>query len=303
MNHAPSVSIGLPVYNGEKYLEGAIDAILAQTYSDFELVIADNASTDETEQICRRYAARYQRIRYFRNETNIGGFRNNNRVIELAAGKYFMLAGHDDLRAPEQLSRCVEVLEQNAQYILAYSKTIEIDEQGNFLNTEEVDLQVASSRPHERFRDLIRMDHKVEPVYGLIRSYALKRIKFGQFADADRVFVAELGLRGPFYCISEPLFFRRAHPLRSTEVYRSRHARTGWFDPADHVKIVFPYIREFSEYIAAISRAKLDRREKLCCYLRMAGWFKEHWREMADDLSHGAKDILRPWLRRGNHQI
>jgi glycosyltransferase involved in cell wall biosynthesis len=301
INNNPLVSIGLPVYNGEDYLRETIDAILAQTYPAFELIISDNASTDETETICRGYAAEYQCIRYYRNEENIGGFRNNNQVMELALGEYFMLAGHDDLRSPEQLSRCVEILEQNRQFILAYSKTTEIDEHGNILVNDEVDLQVESSNAHERFRDLIRMDHKVEPVYGLIRSHILGRIKFGQFADADRVFVAELGLRGPFYRISEPLFFRRVHPLRSTEVYRSRHARTGWFDPAGHVKVVFPYIREFSEYLAAINRAELDHKEKLRCYAHMRGWFREHWREMADDLRHGVKDILRPWLRWAKH--
>jgi glycosyltransferase involved in cell wall biosynthesis len=85
----PRVSIGLPVFNGEKYLAEALDSILSQTYRDFKLIISDNASTDRTEQICREYAAKDRRIRYYRNEKNIGAPKNFNRVFELSSGKYF----------------------------------------------------------------------------------------------------------------------------------------------------------------------------------------------------------------------
>jgi glycosyltransferase involved in cell wall biosynthesis len=88
----PRLSIGMPVFNGEKYLKEALDSILAQTYSDFELLISDNASTDRTEQICREYAAKDRRIRYYRNEKNIGAPKNFNRVFELSSGKYFRWA-------------------------------------------------------------------------------------------------------------------------------------------------------------------------------------------------------------------
>src|SRR3989337_590294 len=119
----PTVSIGLPVFNGEKYLRQALDSILAQTYQDFELIISDNASTDKTQQICREYVKKDSRIRYYRNKRNLGATRNHNRVFELSCGEYFKWASHDDLLAPEFLSRCVSVLDQDHSIVLCHSKT------------------------------------------------------------------------------------------------------------------------------------------------------------------------------------
>src|SRR3974377_1117825 len=100
----PKVSIGLPVYNGENYLRLAIDSILTQDYTDFELIISDNASADATQEICREYTARDCRIRYYRNKINIGASGNYNRVFELARGGLFKWAAHDDVHLPAFLS-------------------------------------------------------------------------------------------------------------------------------------------------------------------------------------------------------
>ena len=101
----PKVSIGLPVYNGDEFLEKAIESILGQSFTDFELIISDNASTDKTALICQTYAARDARIRYYRNATNIGGANNGNRTFLLAQGQYFRWAAHDDLCAPELIAQ------------------------------------------------------------------------------------------------------------------------------------------------------------------------------------------------------
>ena len=84
MNRIPVISVGMPVYNGEQYLESAIRAVLDQTCEDLELIISDNASTDRTAQICNDFAARDSRVRFSRNPDNIGAARNYNRVFELA---------------------------------------------------------------------------------------------------------------------------------------------------------------------------------------------------------------------------
>ena len=94
---APKVSIGMPVYNGEKYIREALDSLLAQTFTDFELIISDNASTDGTEAICREYAARDPRIRYVRQSENRGPTANFHFVLDEAVGEYFMWAAYDDL--------------------------------------------------------------------------------------------------------------------------------------------------------------------------------------------------------------
>lgn len=85
----PQVSIGMPVYNGEQFLKDALDSILAQTFDNFELIISDNTSTDNTQEICKAYSAKDQRICYYRNEKNLGAAWNFNRVFELARGEYF----------------------------------------------------------------------------------------------------------------------------------------------------------------------------------------------------------------------
>src|SRR4051812_44240337 len=96
--HTPLVSIGLPVYNGEKYIAEAIESLLSQDYTNIEIIISDNASTDNTPQICQQYQHKNPRIRYFRNDTNIGASNNFNRTFELSKGEFFMWAAYDDLR-------------------------------------------------------------------------------------------------------------------------------------------------------------------------------------------------------------
>src|ERR1700757_1973550 len=107
----PKVSIGLPVYNGEKYLVQALNSLINQDFEDFEIIISDNASTDGTADICRTYASTERRIRYYRNESNIGSAPNYRRVFELARGDFFKWCSHDDICLPGLLSRCLQVFE------------------------------------------------------------------------------------------------------------------------------------------------------------------------------------------------
>jgi len=112
MTDRPRLSIGLPVYNGEEYLAESFDALLGQTYEDFELVVSDNASTDGTEAICRKYAAQDSRIRYLRLPRNIGATPNHNHVFAESRGELFKWASHDDLYGRDLLRLCVEALDE-----------------------------------------------------------------------------------------------------------------------------------------------------------------------------------------------
>src|SRR5215471_14790269 len=129
----PLVSVGLFVYNGERFLEETLLSILKQTFTDFELIVSDNASTDRTSEIAKAYAERDDRIRYYRSEKNMGAGWNVRRVYELATGKYFKQAAVDDLLAPDFLRQCIEVLESDPTYVLAHSKIKVIGEGGNFI--------------------------------------------------------------------------------------------------------------------------------------------------------------------------
>ena len=130
MSTAPRLTIGLPVYNGEMYLAESIDALLGQTYKDFELIISDNASTDGTAGICQRYAEQDSRVRYIRQPTNIGLAPNHNAVVEQARGELFKWAASDDLYARELVERCVDALDQRPDVVLAHSWSARIDGSG-----------------------------------------------------------------------------------------------------------------------------------------------------------------------------
>src|SRR5262245_47700567 len=103
----PKLSICLPVYNGRRFLAAAVESILSQSFSDFELIIVDNASSDTTEEIARRFAAQDVRVRYFRNEKNLGAAPNFNRAFELARAPLVRWASHDDLWTPDAMKLCV----------------------------------------------------------------------------------------------------------------------------------------------------------------------------------------------------
>src|SRR4030095_8569169 len=192
----PSVSVGVPVYNGERYLPEALDAVLGQTYEDLELIICDNASTDQTGSICRDYAARDSRIRYFRNEINIGPNPNVNRCLELARAPLFRWAAHDDLVAPDHLGACVALLQTTPDAVLCQSHLTVLDPDGRELGTYDGGLAATESADLvERFAALIGSRHLATHLFGVARTDALRRIGgLGEYYGADRATLVGLGL-------------------------------------------------------------------------------------------------------------
>src|SRR5262245_39989679 len=147
----PRVSIGLPVFNGEKYLARALNSLLSQDFEDFELIVSDNASTDLTEDICREFSAKDQRVRYYRNETNIGATKNYNRVFDLARGEFFKWASHDDECHPSLVRRCMEQFQQAPpSAVLVYSKADIIDDFGQVKEPSLDHIDSPSSWPNIR---------------------------------------------------------------------------------------------------------------------------------------------------------
>ena len=293
------VSIGLPVFNGERYLEQSLESILSQTYGNFELIISDNASTDGTEEICRRYAARDARVRYHRNPRNHGATFNFRRVALLSSGEYFLWAAHDDIFAPEYVERCVAVLEQNRDVVLCYSKSIEIDEQGHPLECNEHTLNADAPYPHQRFRELIRMDHNCEAMFGVMRAAVVKRTSIhGDFPDSDRCMLAEVALHGEFHEQRDRLFFHRKHGLQVTRQFPSRQERMARVNPDRRFLIVFPHFRQFWEYILAIQRSPVNWKERLRCYHLMLRWLVDNRARLARDLRYAVGQLAQPFRLR-----
>jgi glycosyltransferase involved in cell wall biosynthesis len=286
-----SLSIGMPVYNGEKYLEEALESILGQTYSDFELVISDNASTDSTEQICREYAKIDSRLRYYRNERNLGAPRNFNRVFELSHGKYFKWAAYDDLLAPEYLKKCVDTLEKDPSIVLCHSRTARIDEQGVLVGNYDHKMRIYSTKTHERFGDLISIKRNpCWPIFGVTYASIMKKTPLhGDYLSADGNLLAELSLYGRIYEIPEYLFFRRDHPQAYTQTYvhTSKNVnyrqQLAWWGSNSWINLTV--LKNCLEYFRSVRRVPLKWSEKALCYEQIFNWFlREGWRLLGADV-------------------
>lgn len=269
----PKISLGMPVYNGKNYIEQAIRSILDQTYSDFEIIISDNASDDGTEDICQYYSGIDNRVRYFRNDTNIGAAKNFNRTVSLAKGEFFKWAAHDDILAPDYLKRCLEVLEQDDSLILCFPMTIIVNEYGDPIGKYEISMKnISSERVDMRFRDLVLINHWGIEIFGLMRKDRIKVTNLlATYPGSDRTFMAELSLIGRFYEIPEYLFYSRDHSERSTRK-GSVHSRAGWWDTRNMNRIVFPQWRLYLELIRCVRAATLSGRERRACYLCLLRW-------------------------------
>ncbi|HYE34809.1 glycosyltransferase family 2 protein [Methylocaldum sp.] len=280
----PRVSIGIPVYNGERYLAEALESLLAQTFKDFEIIISDNCSTDQTEEICRRYAEQDSRVRYVRAETNRGAAWNHNRTVELAKGEYFKWQTYDDLCAPTFLEKCVAVLDQHPEVVLCYPQFVRVDAERNPLEARRSQVDGAAAPP-ERFRTLILKRSTCEEIYGVVRTHVLRQTRLiGSYSNSDDNLLAELALRGQFFEVPEPLFFHRVHSGQSTTVFGDRLARFRWFDTSAAGRLHFPFCRQFREYIGLIQRAPLSRHDKLRCLQHLAIWFWQKRRRIIEDL-------------------
>jgi glycosyltransferase involved in cell wall biosynthesis len=299
MSDTPRLSVGLPVYNGEKYVAASIEALLGQTYEDFELIISDNASTDSTPDICLDYAKADKRVRVIRQHTNVGLAPNHNVVRDAARGEFFKWAAADDLYGRDLLRSCVEALDRHPDVVLAHAYEGVVDEDGHVTQAMEYPLLTDASRPSDRFRSvlfgcsglfesrdpaqpgMVRVDNdgilSACDEYGVIRTEALRRTKpHGSYHHPDRIIVCELALRGRFHITPEWLYFRRDTTDRSYNVSTKLRTRCEIMDPARKNRLKHPTVRLVGEYLLgyvdAIRRAPIPASEKRECYRHLARW-------------------------------
>ncbi|MGV7224440.1 MAG: glycosyltransferase family 2 protein [Nitrospinales bacterium] len=275
----------MPVYNGEKYLEETLNSLLEQNFANFEIIISDNASTDKTEVICRKYVDCDHRIIYHRNDVNLGAAENFNIVFQMASGEYFKWSAADDLLAPEFLNHCVKILDEDPDTILCYSRTEEINASGRTLRQFPSKIRSASPKPSARFYEIVCVSVPVVSIFGLIRSDVLRKtVLIGKFSGSDRPLLGELCLHGKFYEVQETLFFYRRHIEQSWGNNKSRHEQEVWYDPAREGKITFPHWRLLVEHIRSIQRSPLGINDRLECYFCMGIWVRRHWRPLIKNL-------------------
>lgn len=270
----PLVSIGVPVYNGELYLRSALESIVGQTYGNLEIVIADNASTDGTEDICREFAARDPRVRYHRHLFNLGASANHDFVFFNTTGTYFKTAAHDDELAPTFIERCVDVLEANPELVMVITRVLEIDEFGR--RGKEIDghlKDMDSTSPVKRFGLITCRPNWATPVFGVMRRAAVKSDLLGRYTGSDRTFLASMALTGPWKQLDEFLFFRREHATNSTKTFRSEWKRREWFDTSiDGSSVYFPQWRRLAELTKVIRKSQLGLSDRFGAFLQLARW-------------------------------
>jgi glycosyltransferase involved in cell wall biosynthesis len=225
----PTVSLGLPVYNGEKYLAEAIRSILAQDYEDFEFIITDNASCDRTEEICRQFAAMDDRIRYVRNEKNLGAAPNFNLCFQLSSGKFFKWCAHDDMISANYIGECVRSLEENQDAALAFGVSKAIDSEGRVLEDRSDNMTlVDDADAFTRFRTAFDDSAHCDEIFGVQRVDFLKCTSLMEsYWSADRTLLEEIALLGRFVFVPTTVFYNRHHQERSILI-GSKIGRAKW---------------------------------------------------------------------------
>jgi glycosyltransferase involved in cell wall biosynthesis len=271
MNAIPPITIGLPVYNREKYMRTALDSLLGQTFGDFEVVICDNASTDGTAAICREYAARDTRVHFHQNDENIGANRNFNRVFQLSRGKFLKWSTSDDYWAPQTLEKLFPIIESDPTIVLCYPKTTICDADGTPREPYEDDLHLMEDSPAERFMNLMKRQRLCHQHLGLIRRDMLARTALlGDHIACDVNLLAELTLYGKFYECPERMFFRRFHPESSSakkgpDPDAVEH-QLDFTDPRRVLGVRYHNWRRHLAFLSAVARAPLTARDRLRLY-------------------------------------
>lgn len=257
----PMVSVGLPVYNGGRLLPHAIESILAQDFDDFELLISDNCSTDETAEVCLDYQRRDERVRYYRFDENRGGLCNFLNVLGLAQAPFFMWASHDDLRRETFIRACLASFHQDQSVVLVYPFTTILDSDSRFRGIARDTYSVNQESPAERFKNLIWGIGMCNAFYGIFRSSALKKVKsWWTSLYFDNLALAEIALLGKIVQLEEPLFVRRLTGRYTAASYEERIANVisaislNWFDEG----ISFPHIRLAYAHLELVNESTID---------------------------------------------
>ena len=275
----------MPVYNGQHFLDQTLENLLTQTFADFELIISDNGSSDQTEQLCRRHAQTDPRIRYIRHPTNRGAAFNWNFVATEATGELFKWASDNDYYEPEFLETCVRELLARPDCVLCYTRTQLVTDEGEPLEIDSSDHPVLQDAPVDRFLFLMNHSGRNNAQAGVIRLETLLETRMERhYPHGDKVLMAELALHGKFWLLDEPLFYRRWGPLSASTAAGDPTALAQFIDTSNTGRrldtwarysdltvtaIRYPQpLRARIRLLAAIARHTLKKRRRLAKELR-----------------------------------
>ena len=257
----PLISIAMTVFNAAPFLAKSIESLLVQDYENFELIISDNASEDSSSEICREFVRRDNRIKYYRNSINMGPARNSYKAVDLCSGNFIMPAADHDVYDPSFISRLLALLQQDESVVLAYPRSIYIDEDDHPMELLPDVIDTRGMDACQRFSKIIREFAWGNMVYGLYRIDAFRAVWHAQpIIGPDHVIIAKLSLLGSIAQIDEPLFFRRRNrPVEDTQECTSRQVAL-FVD--SNLEVLVPWTRMAYEHIKIIIESKLGYLEK-----------------------------------------
>lgn len=284
---APRISLGLPVWNGEAYVQACLQNMQEQTFDDFELIVADNCSTDRTFEIVQDIAASDRRIRCYRQPENLGAAPNYNDVFQRAEAPYFKWLAHDDLCAPTYLETMYKVLETRPEVVLAHARSRLIDADGEALVDDDVHAfidwagtlrsaypapdRATGDTPSDRFKSIVLHTTRAFDIFGLLRTDVVARSQLhASYYGSDIMLLAEFALYGKFYEHPEVMFYKREFAGQSRSI-KTKQARDKWINPKTKIHNSLAFGRRTRSMLAAINHAPISLGEKAKCYGLVVG--------------------------------
>lgn len=302
----PLVSIGVPVYNDEKWLRRSLDHLLQQDYYNIEIVIADDLSTDGSSKICREYADKDPRIRFFQNKFNFGAVGNHRFVFELSTGDYFAWGSGHDYFHPSFVSRCLEILEQDKSVIHCCYQTLIIGVDGSPEKTTTDVLDTRGLNPAQRYMKVLKgAVTNADIFYGLYQAKALSQSNpYRNIFGGDLVFLAEISLLGATVQLDEVLHYRQRNRYESPEQAEER-----WIDimiqPRGFcLEAAAPWLDMVYDYIKVIHCSSLSLSDKELLSGEVVAYCKKRFGgSIKRDIERLSKQVTKGFAEYGNYPM
>ena len=269
----PKISIGLPCYNEALFIEETLRSLLAQTETDFELVICDNASDDGTLDIIKQVTAGDARDKLHESPVNIGAPANFVRALEFSTSPYYMWMGAHDILAKDYLKKLRLVLDADPKCALAYANSIFIAKDGSDIPGERIyeGPELSADSATERFKTIVWQLVRCDLFQGLMRRDWVEKSLIMTCRAFDLVVLADLVLRGKFRRVPELLFYRRVvRESENEEEWKKRLEQQGVADPSQSNSESWRAIREAHESLPGAASLSRKQRHEIRLALNQA---------------------------------
>ena len=314
---SPKVSIGIPVYNGEKYLEFALDSLIKQSFQDFEIIICDNASTDKTEEICRLFQSRDKRVVYHRNPVNIGAASNYKKVFQFAKGQFFKWMAHDDRCSANYLEECVRVLEDDPDIVMSFPRFVLIDDSDNLFPLIEKNTYVIpggrtiitnlnrnfmSVHPSDRYWEVLYRTTECYEFFGLSRRNIIEQTsQHDAFYGSDKVLLCELAMMGKIKEVPNAIGYFRIHAEQSQSLQSSKE-RAEWISPDLNYGAFMSRVKCLQGYYHSIFAYPVSLSERFKCLWTLIVWSinLSNWQSMLREVLRLKLNIQKPVQNAGD---